>query len=46
VYASDWLEVPDAAIPQSQPVMTVIGGEVVWQATEGTVPFASERAVP
>ncbi len=31
VYASDWMEVPEAEIPRSQPVMTVIGGEVVWR---------------
>jgi predicted amidohydrolase YtcJ len=38
VYASDWMEIPEAAIPQSQPVMTVIAGEVVWEAAKGTVP--------
>ena len=38
VYASDWMEVAEAAIPQSQPVMTVIAGEVAWEAAAGTVP--------
>jgi predicted amidohydrolase YtcJ len=31
VYASDWMSVPEAEIPRSGPVMTVIGGEVVWE---------------
>ncbi|MGH8203074.1 MAG: amidohydrolase family protein, partial [Steroidobacteraceae bacterium] len=38
VYSSDWMKVPAAEIPRSQPVMTVIGGEVAWEAKEGTVP--------
>ncbi len=32
VYDSDWMAVPEAEIPRSRPVMTVIGGEVAWQA--------------
>jgi predicted amidohydrolase YtcJ len=32
VYSADWMTVPEAQIPRSQPVMTVIGGEIVWQA--------------
>lgn len=32
VYSSDWTTVPEAEIPRSKPVMTVIGGEVVWKA--------------
>jgi predicted amidohydrolase YtcJ len=32
VYSSDWTTVPEAEIPRSKPVMTVIGGEVVWRA--------------
>lgn len=31
VYSTDWMQAPAAEIPRSQPVMTVIGGEVVWQ---------------
>ena len=32
VYSADWLEIPEAEIPRSRAVMTVIAGEVVWQA--------------
>ncbi|HEY8266266.1 MAG TPA: amidohydrolase [Steroidobacteraceae bacterium] len=38
VYSADWMKVPEAEIPRSQAVMTVIAGEIAWQATEGTVP--------
>jgi hypothetical protein len=38
------MRVPEAEIPRSQAVMTVIGGEIAWRAAEGTVPFAPERA--
>jgi len=31
VYDADWMTAPEAAIPRSQPLMTVIGGEVVWE---------------
>ena len=31
VYSSDWMKVPAAEIPRSQPVMTVIGGEIAWK---------------
>ncbi len=44
VYSADWMQIPEAEIPRSQAVMTVIAGEIAWQATEGTVPFAPERA--
>ncbi len=44
VFSSDWMKVPAAEIPRSQPVMTVIGGEVVWENRDvtplkGTQPF-------
>ena len=32
VYSADWMTVPEAEIPRSRPVMTVIGGEIAWQA--------------
>ena len=35
VYSSDWMEIPEAEIPRSRAEMTVISGEVVWQAPEG-----------
>jgi predicted amidohydrolase YtcJ len=38
VFTTDWMTVPEAEIPRSRAVMTVIGGEVVWEAAEGTVP--------
>jgi predicted amidohydrolase YtcJ len=38
VYSTDWMTIPEPEIPRSRPVMTVIGGEVAWQASEGTVP--------
>ena len=44
VFSGDWMQIPEAEIPRSQAVMTVIGGEIAWQAREGTVPFAPERA--
>jgi predicted amidohydrolase YtcJ len=31
VYSADWMQVPEAEIPRSQAVMTVIGGEVAWR---------------
>lgn len=31
VYSADWLVVPEAEIPRTRPVMTVIGGEVAWE---------------
>ena len=37
VFSADWMKVPEAEIPRSEAVMTVIGGEVAWDA-EGTVP--------
>jgi predicted amidohydrolase YtcJ len=36
VFSADWMKVPEAEIPRSEAVMTVIGGEVVF---EGTVTF-------
>ena len=38
VFSADWMQMPEAEIPRSQAVMTVIGGEIAWQAQEGTVP--------
>jgi predicted amidohydrolase YtcJ len=32
VFSADWMKVPEAEIPRSEAVMTVIGGEVVWEA--------------
>ncbi len=32
VFSEDWMQVPESRIPRSQPVMTVIGGEIAWQA--------------
>jgi predicted amidohydrolase YtcJ len=32
VYSSDWMTIPEAEIPQSRPVMTVIGGVIVWKS--------------
>lgn len=32
VYSADWMQVPEAEIPRSQAVMTVIAGEIAWQA--------------
>jgi hypothetical protein len=45
VFASDWMTEPEAAIPRSRPVLTVIAGEVVWEEIrdEGTAAFAPER---
>ncbi len=37
VFSADWMRIPEAGIPRSQAVMTVIGGEIV---------FASEMAAP
>jgi predicted amidohydrolase YtcJ len=34
VFSSDWMQVPEAEIPRSRPVMTVIGGEIVWEPRE------------
>ena len=34
VFSADWMNVPEAEIPRSEAVMTVIGGEVVWQSAE------------
>jgi predicted amidohydrolase YtcJ len=34
VFSADWMQVPEAEIPRSEAVMTVIGGEIAWQATE------------
>lgn len=33
VFSADWMQVPEAEIPRSQVVMTVIGGEIVYEAT-------------
>jgi len=30
-YDADWMTVPEADIPRSRPVMTVIGGEIAWK---------------
>jgi len=30
-YSGDWMTVPEAEIPGTRPVLTVIGGEVVWR---------------
>jgi predicted amidohydrolase YtcJ len=32
VFSADWMKVPEAEIPHSKAVMTVIDGEVVWKA--------------
>jgi predicted amidohydrolase YtcJ len=32
VFSADWMQAPEAAIPRSQAVMTVIGGEIAWQS--------------
>ena len=34
VYSADWMKIPEAEIPRSQAVMTVIGGDIAWRATE------------
>lgn len=34
VYSADWMTIPEAEIPRSQAVMTVIGGEIAWKAAE------------
>jgi predicted amidohydrolase YtcJ len=44
VFSEDWMTIPEAEIPRSRAVMTVIGGEIVYEAKEGTVPFAPEPA--
>ena len=31
VYSADWMRAPEAEIPRSRPLMTVIGGEVAWE---------------
>jgi predicted amidohydrolase YtcJ len=31
VFSADWMKIPEAEIPRSQAVMTVIGGEVAWE---------------
>jgi predicted amidohydrolase YtcJ len=31
VFSADWMKVPEADIPHSAAVMTVIGGEIAWQ---------------
>jgi predicted amidohydrolase YtcJ len=31
VFSADWMQVPEAEIPRSQAVLTVVGGEVAWQ---------------
>jgi predicted amidohydrolase YtcJ len=35
VFSADWMQVPEAEIPRSQALMTVIGGEIAW-TSEGT----------
>jgi predicted amidohydrolase YtcJ len=32
VYSADWMQIPEAEIPHSQAVMTVIGGEIAYRA--------------
>jgi predicted amidohydrolase YtcJ len=32
VFSADWMRVPEAEIPRSQAVMTIIGGSVAWEA--------------
>jgi hypothetical protein len=32
VFSADWMQIPEAEIPHSQALMTVIGGEIVYQA--------------
>jgi predicted amidohydrolase YtcJ len=32
VFSADWMRVPEAEIPRSEAVMTVIGGVVAWEA--------------
>jgi len=34
VFSADWMKIPEAEIPRSEAVMTVIGGEVAWKASE------------
>ena len=31
VFSADWMTIPEAEIPRSEAVMTVVGGEVVWE---------------
>jgi predicted amidohydrolase YtcJ len=31
VWSTDWMTIPEAEIPKSQPVMTVIGGDIAWR---------------
>ena len=38
MFSGDWMRIPEAEILRTQAVMTVIGGEIVWEAKEGTVP--------
>jgi len=46
VFSADLLTVPEDAIPEARPVMTVIGGEVAWAAAEATRPSADARPRP
>jgi predicted amidohydrolase YtcJ len=32
VFSADWMKIPEAEVPRSKALMTVIGGEVAWQA--------------
>jgi predicted amidohydrolase YtcJ len=32
VFSADWMRIPEAEIPHSEPMMTVIGGEIAWQS--------------
>ncbi len=34
VFSADWMQIPEADILRSQAVMTVVGGEVVWEGTD------------
>lgn len=34
VFSADWINVPEAEIPRSEAVMTVIAGEIAWEAME------------
>jgi predicted amidohydrolase YtcJ len=34
VWSSDWMTIPEAEIPASKPVMTIINGEIAWKAEQ------------
>lgn len=44
VFDQDLLTIPDEAILTTHPLMTIVGGEVVWKAENRIVPAATEAA--